>query len=345
MNPARERRVVRVPNHLGDLVMAMPALRAAPGGDLVAVRWLVPLLELAREGDLEAGASPAWQRVVLLDGGAAGLLRAAGALRRERYAAGVLLTPSLSSALLFSLGRVRHLRGTATDARSWLLHQALAPERFQGVHRSAMYWELMTGSSPEHLPVPQIRVPARQRNRWAELAGQCDGPRVGIFPGSNASSRRWDAARFASVARGLADEGAEVVVFGGPGERVLTSEVAGHWARDLGGRTDLGLLAAGLASCDLVLSNDSGPLHLAAAVGANTVSLWGAGDPSSTGVHGVQHQMLRRADLPCVPCVKNQCPRSGAGYHLADAERECLRLIAAPEVEAVVREKLIRNNT
>jgi ADP-heptose:LPS heptosyltransferase len=110
--------------------------------------------------------------------------------------------------------------------------------------------------------------------------------------------------------------------------------VAGDVGFDAGGRTDLSLLAAGLGECDILISNDSGPLHLAAAVGTPTVSLWGAGDPQVTGVVGPQHRILRRADLPCVPCVKNECPRTGAGYLLPKAERECLQLIEVPEVLA-----------
>src|SRR5690606_2782170 len=162
----------------------------------------------------------------------------------------------------------------------------------------------VTGEIPSVPPVPRLALPRRARERWQGLVPPGGGPRVGIFPGSNASSRRWDPERFAAVARSLAAQGEVVVVFGAAGAGAL--EVAGGWGRDLGGRTDLARLAAGLADCALVLSNDSGPLHLAAAVGTATVSLWGAGNPASTGIHGAQHRVLRREALPCVPCVRNQ---------------------------------------
>ena len=128
-----------------------------------------------------------------------------------------------------------------------------------------------------------------------------------------------------------------VLVFGGPQERRLTAQVAGEAAVDLGGRTDLPMLAAGLAECALLVSNDSGPMHLAAAVGTPTVTLQGPADPAVTRPLGGRHVMLRHPELPCVPCVKNVCPRRGRGYVLPDATRECLRLISVDDALGAVR--------
>jgi len=163
-----------------------------------------------------------------------------------------------------------------------------------------------------------------------------DGPLIGLFPGGNAPARRWAPASFATLAARLAGRGARVVVFGGPAERALTAHVAGHAATDLGGQTDLPLLAAGLAACDLVVSNDSGPLHMAAAVGTPTISFWGAGDPRITGPLGPAQRLVRHAELPCVPCAKNVCPRKGRGTTLPDAHNECLALITVDEVDALI---------
>ncbi len=195
---------------------------------------------------------------------------------------------------------------------------------------------LVTGEVPAVLPRPQLAVPYQLRERWRVLVGAEHGPWVGVFPGSNAPSRRWEPARFAELAQRLARRGLRVAVFGGPAERELTRTVAGSTGLDLGGRTDLPLLAAGLAECTLLVTNDSGPMHLAAAVGTPTVSLWGAGDPAITAPLGRSHEVVRRADLPCVPCIKNECPRRGRGYVLGDAHRECMRLIGVDEIDAAV---------
>ncbi len=322
--------------------MALPALKAAGPADVVVARWLAPLLEVAREADRGRGIEAAVAEVLPLDRGARAMMRLAAELRRRRYARGVLLTPSFSSALLLRLGQVRRRRGSAADRRRILLTEPVGVRSVPPMHRVAAYLWLATGEIPAHPPVPRLEVPARHRARWGELLPPGGAPRVGIFPGSHASSRRWAPERFASVARSLTAGGIETVVFGSAVERELTARVAGSWAHDLGGRTDLALLAAGLEECAVVLSNDSGPLHLAAAVGTPTVSLWGAGDPASTGVLGEEHRILRRPSLPCVPCVRNECPRSGPGYQLADGERECLRLIGAEEVDAAVRSQLDR---
>ena len=135
------------------------------------------------------------------------------------------------------------------------------------------------------------------------------------------------------------------MVVGAAGERGLTAEVAGERGIDLGGRTDLPLLAAGLAECELVVTNDSGPMHLAAAVGTRTLSLQGPADPELTRPLGEGHVLLWGGELPCVPCVRNECPRTGPGYRLPTAERECMRLIEVDTVEEALSLRLSRHLT
>lgn len=319
--------IVRAPNHLGDLVMALPALHAAGAADVMLVRGLVPLADMAGlTGDL-----------LPFDRGKGGFYRAVRTLRARRYERGVLLPPSLSSALLFAAGGVSHRRGSASNHREALLHDRVAPELLARMHRSAAYYLLVTGQAPSAPPVPALRVPDESRDEFRALAGLGGGTTIGLFPGSNASSRRWDSDRYASLARRLVRDGVRVLVFGGPAEQRLTAQVAGEAAVDLGGRTDLSMLAAGLASCAMLVTNDSGPMHLAAAVGTPTLSLQGPADPAVTRPLGDDHIMLRHPELPCVPCVKNVCPRSGRGYVLPDATRECLRLISVDDAIEAVR--------
>lgn len=329
MAAGADRLVVRAPNHLGDLVMTLPALQAAGPCDVMAPRGLVPLLALA---GLAGEAIP-------FDRGVRGFLRAARKLRAGRYGRGVLLPPSLSSALLFRAGGVRRVRGTPTDGRGALLHDAVPTESLEGLHRSARYFMLVTGCAPTTPLTPQVHIPPELAARWSARAGDFAAGAIGIFPGSNAPSRRWPVERFAALAARLTAEGERIVVFGGPAERDLTSAIAAAVADparvlDLGGRTDLALLAAGLASLRLLVSNDSGPMHLGAAAGTPTVSLLGAGDPVVTRPLGRGQLILRHPELPCVPCVKNDCPRSGRGYILPDADTECLHLITVDEVAA-----------
>ena len=307
--------VIRAPNHLGDLVMALPALKEARPDAVIAPRALTSLIELAGFKPIPY-ATP---------------LATATQLRKLNFERGVLFTPSFSSALTFALGRVRERRGTNTDKRGLLLTHKVDAALLEHAHRGSIYWLLATGELPPERPIPALEVPAALMQEFAALVPARSGQRrIGIFPGSNAPARRWGADRFAGIVSRLTDN-ADVLVFGGPDERELTGIVAGDVATDLGGRTTLPLLAAGLASCDLLISNDSGPLHLAAAVGTPTISLWGAGDPARTGPPA-GHVIVRDRRLPCLECVKNQCPRSGPGYILPDAYMECMQLVSIDDV-------------
>ena len=312
--------VIRAPNHLGDLIMALPALQHVRPDAVVAPKGLCSLIVMAGF------------HAIAFDGH----LSTAATLRKHRFQRGILFTPSFSTALLLLLGGVRERRGTATDNRAMLLTQKIDAGLLAHTHRASMYWLLATGDLPGVRPVPSLPVPDALKQEFLQLlrAGQ-PKRRIGIFPGSNAPARRWSAERFAQLARRLSED-AEVLVFGGSDERALTRQVAGDVAIDLGGRTTLPMLAAGLACCDQVISNDSGPLHLAAAVGTPTISLWGAGDPARTGPPQ-GHTVLRDRRLPCLECVKNQCPRSGRGYILPEAYMECMQLISIDDVLTSVK--------
>ncbi len=320
---AGDRRVVRAPNHVGDVVMALPAL-AACGADVVVRRSLVPLLEMGRHPG----------HVLPLDRGVTGWLRAVDTLRSGAYGDGLLLTPSFGSAFLFRSGGIPRVRGTKTDGRGWLLTDGVPREALRGRHRIAQY-RLLLGQDPEvPAPLPVLASPSAVRERWKEWIGG-EGPLVGLVPGSNAPARRWPAARFASLAGVLRSEGYQVVVVGGAAEVELTARVAdaAPGVRDAGGKTDLPDLAALLSLCAVVVTNDTGPMHVAAAVGTPTVTLWGPSDPDEVAPPGGRQVRVVGAAIPCRPCFKNHCPRSGVGTMLRDARDECMNLI---EVETVL---------
>jgi heptosyltransferase-2 len=321
---AGRRRIVRAPNHLGDVVMALPAL-AADGSDVMVVSWLAPLLELA--------GLPG--RVLSFDRGFRGFREAVGKLRREGYREGVLMTPSFSAAWLFRWGGVTRLRGTNTDARGLLLADRIPRDALRGRHRILQY-KLLLGQEYDGEPsVVPITPPADALADWRKRLGA--GPTVGLFPGSNAPSRRWPVERFRSLAEALTRRGVRVVVLGGPGDRPLTSNVASslEGVIDAGGKTDLVGLAAALAACDLLVTNDTGPMHLAGAVGTPTVTLWGSSSPAEVRPVGARDARVTGPDLPCKPCFKNHCPRTGSGTLLAEGHEECMRLIMLDDVMEV----------
>jgi len=320
-----EARVIRAPNHLGDVVLALPAI-VADGADVLVVRWLAPLLDMA-------GVTA---EVLPFDRGPSGFARAMKELRGRRYAAGSLMTPAFSAAWLLRCGGVRHLRGTSTDGRGFLLRDRIDRKELAGRHRIDAF-KLLLGQDVSTAPVSHRVVPPAERvATWRTRLGGPDGTSrlVGLCPGANAPARRWPADRFGEVARSMLAEGRPVVVLGGSREREVTGLVAGEapGAVDLGGQTDLTDLAAILSLCDLVLTNDTGPMHLAGAVGTPTVTLWGSSDPREVRQLGAPDLPVTGADLPCKPCCRNHCHRRGRGTLLADAKEECMRLIDVQDV-------------
>lgn len=328
---------MHAPNHVGDVVMALPALRrlaerhAGARVDCVARPHVAPLLAMA--------GLPF--RTIVAE--RADWIRSAWGLRPERYDLAVLLAPSFRAAAFAWLAGARARRGTPTDARRWLLTEAAPRAEAPGEHRVGFYLRIVdpewTGGEP---PGPRLQVDeAAGREADALVDGAGPGPVLGVFPGSNAPARRWPAERYAALAeRAARSLGAAVWVFGDRRERAVTGQVAagaGGRGVDLGGRTTLRALAAAMARCRVLVTNDTGPMHLAAAVGTPVVAIFGSSDPGRTGPLGVPARVLWRRDLPCVPCLKNRCPRSGPGTILPDAVNECLHLVGVDEAFEAVR--------
>jgi ADP-heptose:LPS heptosyltransferase len=165
---------------------------------------------------------------------------------------------------------------------------------------------------------------------WLRRAGLGRGPVVALCPGGAQPYKRWPAESFGRVAAELAAAGREVVVLGGPGEEGLA---AGVRARASGAAAAVGLplrlAAALLARCRLLVTNDTGPMHLAQAVGAPVLALFGpASKPHNVGPRGPADRVLA-APADCSPCLGKDCPdpvcmRSLTPERVADEAREML---------------------
>jgi ADP-heptose:LPS heptosyltransferase len=185
-----------------------------------------------------------------------------------------------------------------------------------------------------------LRLPpgddGRLRVRRSEPATQ-PGPYVVVHPGASVPARAWSPARNAALVEALAAEGRRVLVTGAPGETELTRLVAGEQGTDLGGATSFGELAELLAGADCVVVGNTGPAHLAAAVGTPVVSLFAPTVPAARWrPWGVAHELLH-VDVPCAGCRARTCPVPGhpclEGVDVADVVAAVGRL--APLREAV----------
>jgi lipopolysaccharide heptosyltransferase II len=212
------------------------------------------------------------------------------------------------------------------------------PEPAQGVRHEVERQLALVATVGASTPAPglSLRVPAAAaRSAEARLVALgLDGTRpwVALHPGASAPSRRYPPEAFARVARLLHDDGLEICFVGAAAEQGLVDGIRaamGRPSRSLAGETSLAELAAVLARAPLLVANNSGPVHLAAAVGTPVVDLYALTNPQHTPWR-VPHRVLS-ADVPCRWCYKSVCPE---GHHA------CLRGVAPERVRDAVRELL-----
>ncbi len=159
---------------------------------------------------------------------------------------------------------------------------------------------------------------------------------VALNPGASNRIKCWSPGSFARLADRLADDlDARAIIVGGTEDRDLADEICSgmrHNPIDLVGKVTLLQLGAVLKRCSLLVSGDTGPLHLATAVRTPVIALFGAIDPRRTGPVGQTHMVIRHEEIPCVPCVAKECRNS---VHL-----ECMEKITVDEVFLAVSEMM-----
>jgi heptosyltransferase-2 len=330
---------VRLPNWLGDVLLARPVLAALArslGADAIRAAAPGPLLELL-SGDVTFGSSDPWPPADI---------SRAEALRRVRSwrpDLALVLPPSFSSAWDAWRTGARVRVGYRSEGRSPLLTRALARSARGARHLSDEYLELgrALGARPASASdVPptlaRLRVDeasiARARGLLAEhrLEG---APLAVLGPGAiYGPAKRWEAARFAELGARLARHGHAVAVCGTAAERSTCAMVAEAIARQGGGAVRAASLAgvttlqaqAGLCALSaLAVCNDSGLAHLSAAVGARTVVIFGSTSSAWTAPLGERVRILQHAPV-CSPCFQREC-RIGM---------PCLTAVTVDEVEA-----------
>jgi heptosyltransferase-2 len=300
-----ERILVRAPNWIGDVVLSLPALR-----DLRRRFPAARLSVLARPWVAEL-----YRAVPGVDGVGESRGHAADvAWVRGRFDLGVLLPNSFGTALVLWRAGVPERWGYATDGRGPLLtHRCHVPERVRGRSQVYYYRAMLEGLGVAVAGEPDasLACPPEWAARGEALLGD-EGPWIGVNPGAfYGSAKRWLPERFAAAAAVAARRAtAKVVVVGGAAERPLGEAIAAQLrapARVLCGETGLGDLVGVLSRLRLVLTNDSGPMHLAAALGTPVVAVFGATDWTETAPVSPRARVVR-ADAECAPCLLRECP-------------------------------------
>lgn len=325
-------RLVVAPNWIGDAVLSLPflrAVRAAHPRDALAV--------LARRGPAAIYRSEGTADEVLER--STRVRDDARAIRARRFDEAWLLPNSFRSALIAYLGRARRRIGYATDRRTWLLTDALAPPSGTE-HQIRDYDALLElrGIEPD-LEAPRLPIGAAARassERALAAAGWSGQTRpILLSPGSaKAGIKRWPAERYAALADALALRGWPCGLIVGPEESALGARVSSAARAPLpvlGADLDPVELAALLSNARLLVSNDSGPMHLAAAVGTPVIAFFGPTDPGRTAGVGSPVRVLDRY-LFCSPCHLEVCPYG----------HECMKEIEVADALRAVEDTLAR---
>ena len=308
--------LIRATNWVGDAVMCLPALRAIrdrfPQAHLaiLAKPWVAGLY--ARESfcdELIPYTASRWNL--------------AGALRARHFDCAVLLQNAFDAALITWLARIPNRIGYDRDGRRLLLTQPIRVPRRGEIprHETYYYLELVRRAGwIDALPSEALvrlegagEAAAQGRQRLAD-AGLRE-PVIGVSPGAAfGGAKRWLPERFVEAASILArDLGGSVAVFGSAAERDLCTNVTssiqarGFAARSFAGETTLERYIEMAAACRVYLTNDSGAMHIASALGVPTVAIFGATDHIGTGPTGPLARVVRQ-QVECSPCLLRECP-------------------------------------
>lgn len=327
--------VVRAPNWLGDAVMALPAIAAVrrtfPRSTLAvaAPRSVAPLFAEITDAAPDEVLSVEQRSEI-------------ATLRAGRFDLALVLPNSFRSAWAVRRAGVPHRWGVRAGGRGVLLtRSASRPPKFR--HQAARYLDLAEAfglTAAETLPRVGVTPPTKERAGLllANMGVAPSTPLIGIAPGAAyGHAKRWPPPRVAQLAARLADVGCTVILVGAGADRDAGREIesalpATARVVNLIGRTDLRLLAGVLERCRAFVSNDSGAMHLAAAIGVPVTAIFGPTDErvtSPAGASGSQsnHDVILHPVF-CRPCMLRDCP----------IDHRCMTRISVDRVfEAVAR--------
>jgi len=261
-------------------------------------------------------------------------------LKEKDFDLAVILPRSFRSAFHIYLARIPIRIGYRDEGRSiFLTHGIHRSKEILRVHRIYYYQKLVEPLGKiEGLPSPQLSLREEHR-RWATQTlkdmGISEGKvLIGMNPGATYGlAKCWYPDRFGELGRRVSEKWkARVLLFGKEEEQPIAHEILGYLGArgiDLTGKTDLLQLAGLLERCRLLITNDTGTMHVATAVGTPVVALFGSTDPVTTGPWGGGHVVVKK-DVACSPCWKRICP----------TDHRCMKRITVEEVEEVVEDQL-----
>lgn len=331
---AAKRVVVLQTSFLGDSLLTLPLLRrikdSLPNAALA-------VLTLPKHAEVFRG--NAWVDEIILDdkrgehGGLFGPWKIAALLREKKFDLAVIPHRSFRSALVAWLAGIPRRVGFSASAGSFLLTDRVPFSWLaHDLERNLALAKPLGGGAAPAQDEERYIAPPRPSPAFTKILSDArllGGSRlVGVHPGAAWNTKRWDSERFAELCRRLAKNGMKPVIIGGSGDSALGAAIAkASGAADLTGKTSLEDLKALMGMLSLFVTNDSGPMHLAAAAGVPVVAVFGA-TTRELGFfpYGERHRVVE-AELACRPCGLHGARACPEGHFL------CMRLITVDKVE------------
>jgi heptosyltransferase-2 len=325
--------LVYSPSWIGDAVMSLGALRSVKANypsariTVLARTWVEDLYQGCEvvDGTLRYDYTGAHS-------GPRGFMRLVDVLKKPQFDMALLFPNAFRAAAVVWTARIPERWGYGTDGRGLLLTRSAPPApRPFGRHQAFYYLDLLQGLglSVSH-PDTHLAVTPGMKEQAAALLSQAEwqpgDTLIGIHPGATGSSaKRWLAERYAEVGDRLASRhGVRVALLGGPKEIGLSNEIRSYMKTSplfLAGETSLEALIGIIDSLCLLVTNDSGPMHLASALEVPTVAVFGPTDERETGPMG-RHARVVRKHVDCSPCLLKECT----------TDHRCMRLVEVGEV-------------
>ena len=318
-----KRLLIRSTNWIGDAVMTTPAVRTIRRNfpdahiGMLAKPWVAPVF----------AHSPHVDETIIYDvngrhRGIGGTIRMARDLRAHRFDAAILLQNAIEAALIAFMAGIPNRIGFDTDARRLLLtHAVSCTKAIKSIHQTGYYLKILEGlglvAGKQHLELSigtQDRLQAQKH--LLENGVKAESMLIGLNPSATfGPAKQWFPERYAALGDRLnQDLGATILIFGGPSDRELGETISGLMtvpAIDLSGRTSLGEAMALIDRCNAFVTNDSGLMHVAAALKTPLVAIFGPTDSTTTSPYSDKSRVVR-VPIECSPCLQPVCP---LGHH------------------------------
>jgi heptosyltransferase-2 len=320
--------LVRGVNWIGDSVMTLPALRALRKAmpetkiSLLVKPWVSPLFEKNPNIDEIITYSDKYKGIM-------GEIKLSRMLNKKKFCGAILFQNAFDAALITFLAGIKERAGYNRDGRGPLLTTAVpVPKDKRKVHQINYYLNLLEqlGINAKYSD-PYIYLTLDERLQARKFLQDMKRPIVGINPGATyGSAKRWLPKRFAEIANWfIKDTGGSVVIFGAKSEIDKADEIYKNMNPEfrnsdsilsMAGKTSLREIISLISECDVFVTNDSGPLHIAYAVGTPMVAIFGSTDPELTGPPPGANEnsnMVITPDLSCSPCFERTCKNNDMG--------------------------------